>query len=155
MLKEHKLIVSQWVGVTDDRMFIAYYRNLCALDERAVQFTELIDLRQAQGSLGITVNGLMQVGKIVAATYAKQPAVAHVVVIAPTYLTFGLARMYQGLASPEFINFRVFRTGSEAAQALSISQALMAEVDGLQPASERFLPLGRTEEIERSAGVAR
>ena len=148
LLPEYRLIVSQWIGQTTDEMMTGYYRKICQLPDTKQAFTEIVDLRQAQGAKGITVNGLMEVGKIVKDCYNSNPVEAKVMVIAPNYLTFGMARMYQGLASPESVNFEVFRTSLAAVKALNLPIALSTEIDDLDTGNAWYFPLGLPEENE-------
>lgn len=135
LFSEHRLLVSQFVGVITDDLLVRYYQQLLESDGSSRDFPELVDLRRAE-RFAPTARAFSLIGRLVANMYnptastrAVKPRCA---VVAPFDLAYGLARMYQMGTSSEAIDLQVFRDLRSALNWLEISdQALSLRLGAL------------------------
>lgn len=129
LFPEPHLLVSQFVGVITDDVFIRYYQQLLGSNDDSTDFPELVDLRSAV-QFAPTARAFSLIAGLVARLYestGSRPAIKpRCAVLAPLDLAYGVARMYQMGASSEAVDLQVFRDLRSALTWLAISDEALA-----------------------------
>ncbi|MCK4537186.1 MAG: hypothetical protein KAV42_00175 [Candidatus Krumholzibacteria bacterium] len=105
---EHNVAVLVHAGKVSDEEFLAFYKSFVKSDAFDSSMNLLVDLRNADSS-SRSVKTLRRFAEFAEANLTDVTAHRKVAVVAPTDLSFGLARMYEAFSSSVQWDFVVFR----------------------------------------------
>lgn len=125
---EAKLIICVHTGKVPDEEFLIRYKSLFEGDMFAPTMNLLIDLRQTDSSQR-SPEGLRRFAEFAKSKFAGAGTRPKIAVVAPTDLSFGLARMYEVFADSIPWDFVVFRAVDTALAWLRAPQDLMDNLD--------------------------
>ena len=121
---DQKLIIFIHAGVVPDEEFLSFYRDFYKDPRLDKTFNRLVDLRQAKSSVRSSVV-LKKFAAFVGTHTPLSATKPKVAVIAPTNISFGLARMYEGYSGFVPEDFTVFRAVDAALDWLRAPEDLM------------------------------
>jgi hypothetical protein len=125
--EDHSVILSIHIGVVSDEELITSYSVIYKDARFSTKYRWLVDLSAAESRVrSITALHTM-------VTVSQEPyegvSTPRAAVIAPRDISFGLARMYEGLSRPVPKELRVFRDAQEAVEWLGIPLAVLNEAN--------------------------
>lgn len=107
------LVISVHEGIVKDEELIASYKSLLEDNLFDKEMNFLIDLRETDSS-SRSREGLNSLAKFVRTIYQDKYKIPKVAVLAPSDISFGLARVFEGISNDIPINYSVFRSSEEA-----------------------------------------
>ena len=116
---DHGLVVTRFRGVIDNGVFIPLYRDLLSDPGYRLGMNELADLRDVS-RLDLTSAGLEEVRLLTERAYAGSDASFRSAIVAPSDLSFGIARMYEIFSSEGPEKVTVVRTLEEGLAVLGL-----------------------------------
>ena len=113
------LVVTHFEGVVDNGAFVPLYRALFGDPGYRLGMNELADLREVS-RLDLTSAGLEEVRLLTERTYAGSDVLFRSAIVAPTDLSYGIARMYEMFSSDGPEKATVVRTLEEGLAVLGL-----------------------------------
>ena len=117
--RDQHLVVTRFEGVVDNGAFVPLYRALLSDPDYRLGMNELADLR-AVSRLDLTSSGLEEVRVLTERAYAGSGVLFRSAIVAPTDLSFGIARMYEIFSSDGPEKATVVRTLEEGLAVLGL-----------------------------------
>jgi len=115
------LVVTTFSGVVADPEFVDFYRSLYSDPAYSAGVGELADLRQVT-SFRITADALHEVKTLGEERYAGTDTTFRTAIVAPSDLSFGIARIYDALVAGGPEEVAVFRGLGEALEWLALDE---------------------------------
>ncbi len=126
LLPDYNLTISTHTGVVPDDEFVSSYQELLLNNEADLTCNRLIDLRDTDSDAR-SANALRTLGSVIEKLFAEFTVPIKVAVVAPSALSFGLSRMFEGHLNSPFIDFHVFEEISPALEWLEVPDDLLSE----------------------------